>query len=192
MISDMYKSEKKLTEKKLTSEDIFRGKIIKLQLDTVELPNGKSASREIVRHNGAVCIIPLTDTGEVVLERQYRYANDAVLLEIPAGKLDRADEDPLEAAKRELREETGAIAGKMTYLGIYMGSPAILDEKIYMYLAEDLSFGECDYDEDEFIVLEKIPLEKVVESVLAGEIPDGKTQTAVLRAYYMKQKEQRK
>ena len=188
----MYKSEKKLTEKKLTSEDIFRGKIIKLQLDTVELPNGKSASREIVRHNGAVCIIPLTDTGEVVLERQYRYANDAVLLEIPAGKLDRADEDPLEAAKRELREETGAIAGKMTYLGIYMGSPAILDEKIYMYLAEDLSFGECDYDEDEFIVLEKIPLEKVVESVLAGEIPDGKTQTAVLRAYYMKQKEQRK
>lgn len=184
----MNREESNLIEKKLSGEDIYCGRIIKLQLDTVELPNGKEAKREIVRHNGAVCIIPLTDENEVILERQYRYAQGQVILEIPAGKLDSADEDPLSAAKRELREETGAVAGKMTYLGLYIGSPALLDEKIYMYLAEDLTFGECERDDDEFLSVEKIPLDKMVEKILAGEVPDGKTQAAVLRAYLMKNK----
>ncbi len=184
----MYREESNLIEKRLSGEDVFCGNIIKVQLDTVELPNGKPAKREVVRHNGAVCIIPLTDKNEVILERQYRYAQGDVILEIPAGKLDGKDEDPLLAAKRELREETGAIAGKMTYLGLYIGSPAVLDEKVYMYLAEDLTFGECERDEDEFLSIEKIPLDEIVEKVLSGEVPDGKTQAAVLRAYLMKNK----
>ncbi|MBQ1244748.1 MAG: NUDIX hydrolase [Clostridia bacterium] len=180
-------NEKELIEKRLSGEDVFCGKIIKVQLDTVELPNKRTATREVVRHNGAVCIIPLTDKNEVILERQYRYAQGKVILEIPAGKLD-GDEDPLHAAERELREETGAIAGKMTYLGLYIGSPAILDEKIYMYLAEELSFGERQLDDDEFLTLERMPIEEIVDKILLGEVPDGKTQAAVLRAYLMKKK----
>ena len=184
--------ESKLIETKIKSEDIFCGKIMTVQLDTVRLPNGKEATRELLRHKGAVCILPLTDNGEVIVERQFRYPLNTVLLEIPAGKLDFVGEDPLEAAKRELREETGAIAGKMTYMGEYVGSPAMLDEKIHMYLAEDLTFGECDYDEDEFMSIGKIPLDELVEMILKGEVPDGKTQAAALRVYVMKQKEKNK
>ena len=184
--------ESKLIETKLTSKDIFCGKIMTVQLDTVRLPNGKEATRELLRHKGAVCILPLTEKGEVIVERQFRYPLNTVLLEIPAGKLDFVGEDPLEAAKRELREETGVLAGKMTYMGEYVGSPAMLDERIHMYLAEDLTYGECDYDEDEFMSLDKIPLEELAEMVLRGEVPDGKTQAAVLRVYVMKQKEKNK
>jgi ADP-ribose pyrophosphatase len=119
------------------------------------------------------------------MERQYRYAHGRVFFEIPAGKLDSPDEDPLSAAKRELREETGAVAGKIEFLGELDTSPALVSEKIYMYLAEDLSFGECDPDDDEFLEIIKIPLSKLVDMVLSGEIEDGKTQSAVLRAHTM-------
>ena len=108
------------------------------------------------------------------------------LIEIPAGKLDTPDEDHTEAALRELREETGARCQKLTYLGEYYGSPAILDEKIYMYMAEGLDFGETDLDEDEFLEVVKIPLADMVEMTLQGKIKDGKTQIAVLRAAMMR------
>jgi ADP-ribose pyrophosphatase len=184
--------ESKLIETKISSKDIFCGKIMTVQLDTVKLPNGKEATREIIRHKGAVCILPLAENGDVIVERQFRYPLNTVLLEIPAGKLDFVGEDPLEAAKRELREETGVTANKMTYLGEYVGSPAMLDEKIHMYLAEELLYGECDYDEDEFMSLDRIPLDELVEMILKGEVPDGKTQAAALRVYAMKQKEKNK
>ena len=142
--------------------------------------------REYIKHVGAVCIIPITDEGEVICVKQYRYAVGQVLLEIPAGKLDSADEDPRDAALRELREETGAICGRLTPLGLYLGSPALIGEKIQMYLAEDLTFGDVDPDEDEFLEICRIPLPKIVEMVLRCEIPDGKTQAAVLRAAAMR------
>ncbi|MGM9682308.1 MAG: NUDIX domain-containing protein [Eubacteriales bacterium] len=171
-----------LIEKKLSSELIFDGKVVHLYKDTVSLPNGNTSTREYIKHVGAVCVVPLTSDGNVLCVRQYRYPLSRTVIEIPAGKLDFKEEDPLSAAKRELREETGAVAGKLTYLGRYYSSPAILDECIHMYLAEDLSFGETDFDEDEFIENESIPLCTLVDMILDGKITDGKTQAAVLKA----------
>ena len=177
---------KDLTEKQIEREEIFNGHVLHVVKDKVELPDGKPATREVCLHIGAVAVIPVTDDGCVIMERQYRYPHSRVFLEIPAGKLDSKDEIPLEAAKRELREETGAIAEKFTYLGKYIPSPAVLSEVIHLYLAEGLTFGECELDEDEFLEIEKIPLDTLYSMVMNGEIEDGKTQVAVLRAYAMK------
>lgn len=169
-----------------SSRLIFDGKVVHLYQDTVRLPNGAESVREYVKHIGAVCILPLTDDGEVILERQYRYAVRQILTEIPAGKLDAPDEDPLEAAKRELREETGATAREMIPLGDYYGSPAIMGERIQMFLAKGLTFGETEFDEDEFLEVFRLPLDEAEAAVLRGEIPDGKTQAAILRAAAMR------
>ncbi len=177
-----------MEEKKVSSKNIFDGCVLHVRLDDITLPDGKPAIREYCHHNGAVCVIPITKNGDVICVRQYRYAMHEPLLEIPAGKLDTHEENPNEAVLRELREETGALSEKLTYLGLYYGSPAILDEKIHMYMAEDLSFGEAEPDADEFLETVKIPLDALVEMVLAGEIPDGKTQAAALRAYLTLQK----
>ena len=171
-----------LVEKTKTSELIFDGKVVHLYKDTVELPDGGESMREYVKHLGAVCVIPITDEGEVILERQYRYAVGRVLVEIPAGKLDYAGEDMREAAIRELREETGATAEELIELGDYFGSPAIMGEHIKMYLARGLTFGENNLDEDEFLEVFRVPLKEAVDMVMRGEIPDGKTQCAILRA----------
>ena len=177
---------KNLVEKQLKREEIFEGKVLHVVRDTVELPNGDPAIREVALHVGAVAIIPITAEGEVIVEKQYRYPHGRIFLEIPAGKLDSPDEIPLEAAKRELREETGAVAEKFTYLGKMIPSPAVLSEVIHMYLAEGLTFGERDLDEDEFLEVEKLPLKDLYEMALRGEIEDAKTQIAVLRVYGMK------
>ena len=171
-----------LTEKMLNSQLIFDGKVLHVYKDDIELPNKKTGMREYIKHIGAVCVVPITDTGNVILVKQYRYAVGSVLLEIPAGKLDFADEDPLEAAIRELKEETGAVANKISPMGLYLGSPAILSEKIHMYLATGLIFGETSPDEDEFIEICQVPLKEAVKMVLEGNIPDGKTQAGILRA----------
>jgi len=177
----------KFKETQKSSQLIFDGKVLHLYKDDISLPDGKPAFREYCRHIGAVCVVPITDEGEVVCVRQYRYPLASVMLEIPAGKLDSKDEDPYEAAVRELREETGAVAKKITYLGVYYSSPAILDEKIHMYLAEGLDFGDTDFDEDEFLELEKIPINELVAMIMSGDVPDGKTQAAVMRAAYMRE-----
>lgn len=174
-------SEKQLTETCLSSELIFDGRVVRLFVDTVALPNGESSIREYVRHIGAVAILPLTENEEVICVKQYRYAHGTVLTEIPAGKLDSADEDHKEAALRELREETGAVPASLTYLGLFRSTPAILNEKIDLYLAEGLTFGDTDPDEDEFLSVERIPLSTLVERVMNGEITDGKTQVAILK-----------
>ncbi len=170
-----------LEEKQVSSKNIFDGHVLHVRVDDISLPDGRPAFREYCHHNGAVCVIPVTDEGEIICVRQYRYPMHEALIEIPAGKLDTPDEDPTSAALRELREETGAACKVITPLGIYYGSPAILDEKIYMYLAEGLTFGDTEFDEDEFIEIVKIPLSHLVDMVLEGKIPDGKTQAAVLR-----------
>jgi ADP-ribose pyrophosphatase len=178
-----------LEEKTLHSELIFDGKIVHLYLDTVALPDGKTATREYIKHVGAVCIIPITDDGRVVLERQHRYAFHENIVEIPAGKLDHPGEDLREAALRELREETGIVPRELIDLGDYYGSPALIAEHIRMYLARGLSFGERALDEDEFLEIFTLPLDQAVEMVLAGKIPDGKTQLAILKAAALLNKE---
>ena len=170
-----------LFEKKISSKQIFDGKIVKLFVDEVELPDGKRATREIVRHPGAVCVVPLTSEGEVVMVRQFRYPFSEVLLEVPAGKLE-PGEDPLEAVKRELEEESGAVAGKIEHIGEIYTTVAIFDEKIQLYLATDLTFKDAHPDSDVFLVSEKIPLSKLVGMVMNGEIKDSKTQIAILKA----------
>lgn len=179
-------NEANLIETQLSSRDIFEGKILHVKLDTVQLPNGAEATREIIRHVGAVCVLPLTEDGQVVVERQFRYPMNEVITEIPAGKLDSADEDPFEAIKRELKEETGATADKWTCLGPFYPAAAYSDERIWMYLAEGLHFGQQDLDKDEFLDVTLVPLETLVEQVMAGQIPDAKTQTAVMRVWAMK------
>ena len=175
-----------LEEKQIEREEIYKGHIVNLVRDKVLLPNGKESVREVCLHIGAVAIIPILDDGRVVMERQFRYPHGRVFLEIPAGKLDSRDEDTLSAAKRELREETGATAERYTDLGVMIPSPAILAERINIYLAEGLSFGDRELDDDEFLDVEFIPLEELYGMVLRGEIEDAKTAIAVMKAYAIK------
>ena len=176
-----------LIEKMTESRLIFDGKVVHLYEDEVLLPNGVRAKREYVKHIGAVCVLALNDHGEVILERQFRYPFHEELIEIPAGKLDRADEDPTEAALRELREETGYVPDQITYIGDYYSSPAILDERIRMFFATGLKRNAQHLDDDEFLEVFTMPLEELVAKVLAGEISDGKTQVAALKVYTMLQ-----
>ncbi len=170
-----------LCEKTVSQDVRFRGRVINLRVDDALLPNGNHATREVVEHPGGVCIAALTEQNELLFVRQFRYPFGEVLLELPAGKLDRGGEDPLEAGKRELREETGAVADKYRSLGKLYPSPGFCNEIIYLYLAEGLSFGESDPDEDEFLECERIPLDRAVEMVLQNEITDAKTQVAILK-----------
>lgn len=170
-----------LYEKQLASKQIFDGKVVKLFVDDIELPNGKGAFREVVRHPGAVCVIPITDEGEVIMVRQFRYPFSSVLLEIPAGKLE-IGEDPLDAVKRELEEESGVVAENVEFIGMTYTTVAFTDEKIYTYMATGLSYTESHPDEDEFLEVVKIPLDALVEMVMTGEIKDSKTQVAILKA----------
>ena len=171
-----------LAEAMASSEEIFDGKVLHVFKDQVSLPDGRPAERELIRHVGAVCIVPVTEDRFVIVERQYRYPIAQSVIEIPAGKLDYPGEDRLEAAKRELREETGYTADRWTDIGLYYGAPAFSDEKITMFLAEGLHRGQQDLDDDEFIDVFELPLSKLVKMVVLGEIVDGKTQAAVLKA----------
>ena len=175
-------------EETLTREYRFRGRIINLRTDTVRLPSGGEAGREVVEHPGGVCVAPLTDDGDLLFVRQYRYPYEEVVLELPAGKRDRDGEDPLACGKRELLEETGATARDYRFLGRVYPTPGFCDEVIYLYLAQKLSFGTAQPDEDEFVEVERIPLEQAVTMVMKGEITDAKTQIAVLKTARLLQK----
>lgn len=173
-----------LKEEKIDGEEIFDGVVVRLQRDRVRLPNGNTGVREVIRHVGAVCVIPVFANGDVLVERQFRYSHGKVLLEIPAGKLDSKAEDPLDAAKREFFEETGYVAERYTLLGELYTTPAFVDEVIHMYLAEGLSMadGKQHLDADEFLSVERIHIDTLCDMVMRGEIPDAKTQIVVLKA----------
>ena len=172
----------RLAETRIASEDIFSGIILNVKRDTVSLSNGSTAVREVIRHIGAVCVIPVTENNEVIVERQYRYPLDRVILEIPAGKLDAPDENRLSAIRRELREETGYSADHWTEIGDFHPAPAYSDEYITMYMARGLHKGEQHLDEDEFLDVYTVPLAELVEDVMAGRISDAKTQVCILKA----------
>lgn len=173
-----------LFEKTVEKNYVYEGKIINVRRDTAELLNGKHSIREVVEHSGGVCVAALTDDNELIFVRQFRYPYMQVLLELPAGKLEKG-ENPFEAGKRELEEETGTVAGKYYDLGKFYPTPGYCGEIIYLYAASQLKSTSMNPDEDEFLEVEKIHIDKAVEMVLNGEIPDGKTQTLVLRVAEM-------
>ena len=176
-----------LEEKQLSSNYLFKGRIINLRQDTALLPNGNTATREVVEHPGGVCVAALTDNDELLFVRQWRYPYGEETLEIPAGKRDRQDEDPLECGKRELKEETGATAQSYIDLHPLYPTPGYINEVIYCYLATGLTFGEQNPDEDEFLDVLRIPLQQAVEMVLSGEIKDAKTQIAILKVKVLRE-----
>lgn len=169
-----------LEEKTLSSEQKFDGKIVKLYVDSVELEDGKKSFREVIKHPGGVCVLPMDEEGNVLFVRQFRYPHKKVLLEIPAGKLEYG-ENPSECGIRELKEETGCTCDRYEYLGSLIPTPAYCGEVIHMYLARGLHYGEQMLDSGEFLDIEKIPLDRAVEMIMNNEIEDSKTQIAVLK-----------
>lgn len=170
-----------LDEKTVKSETVYEGRVISLIKDTVTLPNGDTATREVVTHRGGVGVIAEDENGNILFVKQFRYPYKEVVLEIPAGKRDSLDEDPLECGKRELKEETGATAKNFYSLGSLYPTPGYCGEIIWIFAAKELEFGNQHLDNDEFLNVEKIPLEKAVEMVLEDKIKDSKTQIAILK-----------
>ena len=171
-----------LTERRVSSETIFEGRIVRLTVDQARLPDGKLAVREVVYHPGGVAILPLDGDNNVTLVRQYRYPIGRELLELPAGKLDHgAEEDRLLGARRELSEETGLEAAEWTYLGCILASPGFCDESLHMYLARGLTRKRQHPDEDEFLDVVTMPFGQLAEQVMDGTITDAKTVAATLK-----------
>lgn len=172
----------RLGEEEISADHVFDGRILHVVNYNVELPNGHTSTREVIRHVGAVCIVAVTDDGRIVMERQFRFPLGQVITEIPAGKMDDEGEGWLNAAKREFLEETGYTAAEWTDMGVYYPAAAYCDEKITMFLARGLSGGQRKLDEDEFLDVFLMPFEEAVEKIMSGEITDGKTQAAILKA----------
>ncbi|WP_018131886.1 NUDIX domain-containing protein [Effusibacillus pohliae] len=176
---------KHLQEPTVSSQTIFQGKMISLQVDTIRLPNGKQATREIVRHPGAVAVLAITDEDRVLLVRQFRKPCERTLVEIPAGKLE-PGEDPAECAKRELLEETGYRASVVEHLHSMYTSPGFADELLHLYLAKGLAKGEQQLDTDEFLDVIEADAAEAERLLAVGEIADAKTITALY--WWMKER----
>ncbi|WP_341877519.1 NUDIX hydrolase [Defluviitalea saccharophila] len=170
-----------LEHKTVSREEIYKGAIVSLVKDTITLPNGKTAQREVVLHNGASAVVPMDNEGNILLVRQYRHPAGKELLEIPAGLLEDG-EDPLECAKRELEEETGYKASEFSHIFSTYSAIGFCTEKIHIYLAKGLYEGKQNLDEDEFVNIEKYPLEEALQMIFDGRIEDGKTVCGILAA----------
>lgn len=174
----------KLEEKTVESELKYDGKIVKLFVDKAEVENGDIVKREVIKHPGGVCVVPLDEDENVIFVRQFRYPHKRVFLEIPAGKLEYG-ENHRECGLRELKEETGCVCDSFEYLGNLVPTPAYDTEIIHMYLARRLHAGEQNLDKDEFLETEKIPLKKAAEMIMKNEIADAKTQVAILKTMFL-------
>lgn len=163
------------------SRVVFSGRVVRLSIDQVRLPNGRTCELEIIRHPGAAAIVPVDSDGSLLLIRQYRYASGGWLLEVPAGKLD-AGEPPEACAFRELEEETGYRARSLTSLGWIFTTPGFTDEKIWLYMATDLEPSRQNLQHDEALTVERISLDSAVARATGGEIVDAKSICAILRA----------
>ena len=167
-------------EKMLTSEVLFEGRVVTLTKDTALLENGKTATREVVHHHGGACIVPYFEDGTLCMVRQFRYAMQQELWELPAGKLEKG-EDPFEAAKRELGEECGLTADNYISLGQFFPTVGYDTEVIYTWVATGLHKTQMHLDADEFLTPDRVPLDKAYEMVMSGEIRDGKTIAGILK-----------
>ena len=175
-----------MTLGKRSGRRVYSGKVINLDVDLVEFPNGTTGELELFRHPGASAVVPfLSDAGgedpQILLIKQYRYAADGFLYEIPAGRLD-ANEDPADCARRELREETGCTAKSMQHLYTMFTTPGFTDERIHIFMATGLEQGESAREADEFLTVEPVPLSRALEMIKSGEIKDGKTTVGILFA----------
>ena len=170
-----------LTEKTLSREEKYQGSFLSLHVDQVLLPNGRTSTREVVEHVDDVAVLALDDRNNVLTVTQYRYVIGKPLLEIHAGKLE-PGEDPVSGALRELKEETGAVPDTFLPMGVTLPSPGCLSERLYLFLARGLHMESQQLDEDEFLNVERIPFNEMVHRVMDGEIEDGKTIAAVLKA----------
>lgn len=168
----------KLFEKTLNEDYKFKGKVINLKVQQVELPNGKVGTRELVEHPGAVAIVAYLDANTIILVEQFRKAIDKIILEIPAGKIEKGEDIKL-CGIRELEEETGYKASKFEYLGKIVTAPGFTDEYIYLYKATELTKGEINRDEDEFINIKEYTIDEIKRMVKDGKIIDGKTIAAL-------------
>lgn len=177
----------KLYEEQRSSRLIHQGKIINLRLDTAELEDGRMASREVVEHSGGVCVVAVNEQQELLLVRQFRYPMRQAILELPAGKVN-PGEDHSACGLRELEEETGYTAGIYRPLGCLYPSPAYLTEVIHIYYAADLKPVGQRLDDGEFLEVERLPLQRALELILAGEIPDAKTQVGILKYVMLREK----
>jgi ADP-ribose pyrophosphatase len=171
--------DEKLIETPLESRLIHDGRVVHLSVDTVRLPNGQIAQREVVRHIGAVAIVPIEADEQIVMVKQYRHPAGRVLLEIPAGTL-HPDEPPEVCAVRELQEEVGYKPGKLQKIGGIYTAPGYTSEFIHLYMATDLIPSRLDADEDEFLQVVRLPMAEVLAQIQSGAIADGKTISAVL------------
>lgn len=167
-------------EKTVETKEIFNGRIVKVRLDRVAMPDGTEAERELVFHPGGVGIVALTDNNEIIMVRQFRKPLETAIYEIPAGKLD-SGEHHRECGMRELSEETGMTADSFEYLGFIYPSPGFTDEVTHVYLATGLKQGEVHPDEDEYLDIEKIPFETAYQMVMNNEINDAKSVFGILK-----------
>ncbi len=172
-------------EKTVSSEKVFEGRIIKVKVDKVEMPDGSTSTRELVEHPGGVGIVAVTDNDEIILVKQYRKPLDKVIYEIPAGKLD-PGEHHRTCGIRELEEETGLSANVFEYMGFIYPSPGFTDEVTHVYLAKELTQGETHPDDDEFLDVEKVPFERALKMVIDGEINDAKSVFGILKYNMMR------
>ncbi len=171
--------QENLDEKYISRKPAFDGRLLKVMVDTVVLPDGKETTREIIEHPGAVCVVPVLPDGSIIFVKQYRYAVGSVLYELPAGKLDKPDEDPLECAKRELSEETGYKAANWQKLTSIVTTPGFTDEVIHLYLATGLEKFNQHTDEDEFIDIAVLKPQQVRKMLENEEIFDAKSLSAL-------------
>lgn len=168
-------------EKQIETEILYKGMIVNIRRDVAELQNGRRVPREVVEHPGGVGIIPVTHDNKILMVRQYRYPMEEELLEIPAGKLDDGEE-PLACAIRELSEETGCSAGRYIDFGAIYPSPGFCKETLYLYLALDLSYGAMHLDEGEFLSVEAVGIDELVDKVMRNELPDAKSIIGIMKA----------
>ena len=167
--------------KMIQSKNVYTGKVFKVRCDEVSLPNGRVTHLDVVDHRGAATIVPVDEQRRMWFVRQYRYAGDVELLELPAGTLE-PDEDPKECAAREIREEIGMAAGRLKYIGEFFMAPGYSTEYMHIFLATNLKPAPLEKDEDEFLEVEKIAVKDVYALAEAGKIRDGKTLAALLLA----------
>lgn len=173
--------DRHLFEETLAHKQVFDGKVVKLFVDEVRLENGQTAAREVIKHPGGVCVVPIDGDGNIYMVKQFRYPFKSVLLEVPAGKLEYGEE-PKGCGIRELKEEIGATAREVISLGKMYPTVAYDTETIYIYLALGLEFSEQHLDPEEFLDVVKLPFDEAYKMVLRDELPDAKTQLAIMRA----------